>query len=321
MSSIVPRTALLAKLMQSIGEDERFDMTEGVTDATSLLRPAARRTQIEHFWVTYHDYSGVGAAKSDSSRRHSAPSMESGWSLPLRIWIWTSSIASRRPRPGSADSGDFLAVPDPAQLHRAAALSAKTAIANGWMRATDGSVWHGCPRTRSGDRSIEDAGSERLLVQCGARARVLFAHMRRRWRIRADQRRPHVHRGRSARRAAVFARCVDELRAMGVTVGQLGKEYGPGQYEMSVHHGTPIEAVDVTGRSRTRCEICAREWATSRRSCPRSILTGPATVFTSISASGTVDGENDLTPRPTMTPRSLRNGLGFSADCWPMRRR
>ena len=31
---------------------------------------------------------------------------------------------------------------------------------------------------------------------------------------------------------------------MGVTVAQLGKEYGPGQYEMSVKHGTPIRALD-----------------------------------------------------------------------------
>ena len=33
---------------------------------------------------------------------------------------------------------------------------------------------------------------------------------------------------------------IDELRGMGVTVAQLGKEYGPGQYEMSVRHGDPI---------------------------------------------------------------------------------
>jgi len=34
------------------------------------------------------------------------------------------------------------------------------------------------------------------------------------------------------------------LRGMGVTVAQLGKEYGPGQYEMSVQHADPIGAVD-----------------------------------------------------------------------------
>jgi glutamine synthetase len=37
---------------------------------------------------------------------------------------------------------------------------------------------------------------------------------------------------------------IDELRGMGVTVVQLGKEYGPGQYEMSVDHADPIGAVD-----------------------------------------------------------------------------
>lgn len=40
------------------------------------------------------------------------------------------------------------------------------------------------------------------------------------------------------------AHVIDELRGMGVTVAQLGKEYGPGQYEMSVRHADPIRAVD-----------------------------------------------------------------------------
>jgi glutamine synthetase len=31
---------------------------------------------------------------------------------------------------------------------------------------------------------------------------------------------------------------------MGVTVAQIGKEYGPGQYEMSIRHADPIRAVD-----------------------------------------------------------------------------
>ena len=46
-----------------------------------------------------------------------------------------------------ADSGDFLAVPDP----RSYALLPRfpgTARCHAWMRATDGSVWEGCPRTR-----------------------------------------------------------------------------------------------------------------------------------------------------------------------------
>jgi glutamine synthetase len=37
---------------------------------------------------------------------------------------------------------------------------------------------------------------------------------------------------------------VDELGGMGTTVAQLGKEYGPGQYEISVRHDDPVAAVD-----------------------------------------------------------------------------
>ncbi len=37
---------------------------------------------------------------------------------------------------------------------------------------------------------------------------------------------------------------MEELAGMGVLIPQLHKEYGPGQYEASIQHGTPIEAVD-----------------------------------------------------------------------------
>ena len=54
-------------------------------------------------------------------------------------------------------------------------------------------------------------------------------------------------------------RVVDELRAMGVTVAQLGKEYGPGQYEMSVHHTDPIAAVDDYWSLKDAVRIVARD--------------------------------------------------------------
>ena len=46
-----------------------------------------------------------------------------------------------------ADSGDFLAVPDP-RSYAVLPRYPRTARVNSWMRATDGQPWQGCPRTR-----------------------------------------------------------------------------------------------------------------------------------------------------------------------------
>jgi glutamine synthetase len=43
---------------------------------------------------------------------------------------------------------------------------------------------------------------------------------------------------------AFIVELMDELAGMGIAVAQFHKEYGDGQYELSIAHGTPIEAVD-----------------------------------------------------------------------------
>ena len=200
-----------------------------------------REDAIEHFWVTYHDYSGIAASKSippegfESAVNDGAVFAKANLDMdildhqpPTAIWL--------------GDSGDFLAVPDPASY---AVLPGyrKTARAHAWMRDGDGSVWNGCPRTLL-EKQLERLHERGFEVQCAFEPEFyLLDDAGNGEYIPTNNARMFTQEGLQ-REAEFVDGVVSDLRAMGVQVEQIGKEYGPGQYEMSVHHGTPIRALD-----------------------------------------------------------------------------
>ena len=52
----------------------------------------------------------------------------------------------------------------------------------------------------------------------------------------------------------LWQRIIYTLESMDVNVDQLGKEYGPGQYEATTHYAGPLKAVDnyLTFKSNSR---------------------------------------------------------------------
>jgi glutamine synthetase len=196
---------------------------------------------IEHFWVTYYDYSGIGATKSIPPEGF-ASAVETG--AVFAVANLDMDILDHQPSTATwlADSGDFLALPDP-RSYAVVSRFPRTAKANVWMRATDGSVWDGCPRTRL-DRIVEELEGEGYVAQCALEPEFyLLNKLSDTEYAPANATRMFTQEG--LQQAQPFsAEVVDELRAMGVIVAQLGKEYGPAQYEMSVRHGAPIKAID-----------------------------------------------------------------------------
>lgn len=215
-------------------------MTSGLTDAASLVKQL-EADGIEHFWTTYYDYSGLGCAKSVPPEAHKG-AVETGVVFtPANLDM---DILDHQPPTATwlANSGDFLAVPDPSS-YTVLPRFPRTAKANVWMRATDGSEWQGCPRTRL-QAIVDEIGSEGYQVQSALEPEFYLLR-----KTGPGEYEP-VNNSRMFTQAGLqigqpFATwVVDELRAMRVPVDQLGKEYGPGQYEMSVHHGTPLESID-----------------------------------------------------------------------------
>ena len=196
---------------------------------------------IENLWVVYHDYSGRSCAKTIPKEMFEA--------VAERGVVFAHANLSMRiddHQPGDAtflaDSGDFLAVPDPSTYARVPNQPA-TARVHVYMRADDLSPWQGCPRTRLG--RILDAYAER-----GSSVRAGFEPEFFLFRIGEDgEYVPADHDGMYTvqgldRHNALWRSVIDDLREMGITVEQLGKEYGPAQYEATTRYAEALRAVD-----------------------------------------------------------------------------
>ena len=210
-------------------------------DSTALLA-RLNADEIEHLWVIYHDYGGRAQGKT-LPRESFRSAVNDGVVFAMANLDMDANDRQAAGATLLADSGDFLAVPDP-RSYAVLPRYPRTARCHSWMRATDGSVWDGCPRTRlaAAVADLRDLGYSAqvalepefyLLYPGGGDADYAAINATRMF----------SQAGLAAERDFV-ERVIDELRAMGVTVAQLGKEYGPGQYEMSVHHADPLRAVD-----------------------------------------------------------------------------
>lgn len=196
---------------------------------------------IERFWVAYHDYGGFAQAKTLPPHSFRG-AIEDGVVFAMANLNMTADNHQAPDATLLADSGDFLAVPDPRSYARVPRFP-RTARCHAWMRATDGSVWQGCPRTRLA-AAIDD------LAELGYSAQLALEPEFYLLLPDGTSEYEPVNSTRMFSQAGLAAEhefidyVVDELREMGVTVAQLGKEYGPGQYEISVRHSDPMNAVD-----------------------------------------------------------------------------
>src|ERR671917_1124648 len=217
-------------------------MDDRPVDSTSLLA-RLDADAIEHFWVAYHDYGGRAQAKTLPPESFRS-AVNNGVVFAKANLNMAADDHQALGANLLADSGDFLAVPDP-RSYAVLPRYPGTALCHAWMRATDGSVWEGCPRTRltCAVDELRDLGysaqvalePEFYLLKALEGNGADYAP--------TNTTRTFSQTGLATERVFV-ERLVDELRAMGVTVAQIGKEYGPGQYEMSIRHAEPIRAVD-----------------------------------------------------------------------------
>jgi glutamine synthetase len=209
----------------------------------------------DFLWVVYHDYSNLARAKVVTRDRFTEAA-ERGVSFAKANW----SIAINDhliPNPGfAADSGDFLARPDMATLvsvpHRPRVAEVLSDLTD-----EDGAPWDGDPRGRL------KAGVA-ALAGLGLRAKVAFetefllaVPLEDGWRP-ADRGRMFTLDEVEAR-WGWCARVLDALWAMQIPVHQLGKEYGMGQYELSLLPTDPVGAVDRFLLARQVIKALARD--------------------------------------------------------------
>lgn len=267
-------------------------MPDAPVDAATLLT-RLQEDGIAHLWVIYHDYSGIGCAKTVP--REGFPSVVDGGvvfalaNLDMDILDHQAATATLL-----ADSGDFLAVPDP----RSYALLPRypnTARVHAWMRATDGSPWSGCPRTRLA-AAVEELRREGLSVQAALEPEFYLVTRDERGEYQPVTTTRMFTQAGLAAEHELIARVVGELREMGVGVAQLGKEYGVGQYEMTVRHASPIQAVDDYYSLKEAVRDIAREFDYLATFMPKPYAHWTGSSLHVHLSVWDVDGQTDLTP-------------------------
>ena len=196
---------------------------------------------IENLWVIYHDYGGRSCAKT-VPREQFAAAAERG------VVFARANLSMRfddhQPDDATflADTGDFLAVPDPASYARVPWQPA-TARVHARMHRDDLSPWEGCPRTRL--EGLLDAYAARgLRVRAGFEPEfILFRRGEDGEYVPADHDGMFTVRGLD-RHYPLWRSVIGDLREMGIVVEQLGKEYGPAQYEGTTRYDDAMRAVD-----------------------------------------------------------------------------
>ena len=195
---------------------------------------------VDALWVVYHDYSGLGRAKAVPRARFEEVAAEG---VTFAMANWDLAITDEQvPHPVfGADSGDFRAVPDPGTL---VVLPHRARVAQAFARLTDdlGRPWAGDPRAAMAaqvDR-LERLG---IALRVAFEAEFVVVTGTDPMGLLTDTSRMFAVEGLDAR-WLFGARILNDLEAVGVRVHQIAKEYGPGQFEVSLLPAEPLVAVD-----------------------------------------------------------------------------
>jgi glutamine synthetase len=227
---------------------------------TDASRALDRLEQIapDFLWVIYHDYLSLPHAKTVTRNRFEEV-VNRGVTWAKANWNF-STDDHMLPEPFfGADSGDLVARPDPATL---VPVPYRPRVAQALSDLYDdlGRPWEGDPRRRL----RHQVGALRGL---GLDARVAFEAEFQIVRAAPDTsgRWDPVDRGRMFTldpiedHWSLAERIYDTLEAMGIPVHQLAREYGPGQFELSLMPADPLTAADRYVVARQVVKALARE--------------------------------------------------------------
>ncbi len=196
---------------------------------------------IEHLWVTYHDYNGRACAKTlPKSKFESA--VEDGVVFARANLNFGVHDHNAPDGLWQAQTGDFLALPDP-EAYWKLPYHENTAIVLSDMMTEGGDSFAGCPR-QSLRQTVARYAARAMNVTAGLEAE--FSLFRK---TTAGEYTPSRAGGMFTvaglnQFADLLHEIVAALEAMGLQVEQLGKEYGPSQFEFTLRYDNPLAAAD-----------------------------------------------------------------------------
>lgn len=225
----------------------------------AALQSLARRVDAAEYkgvWIIFHDYNTRSCSKWIPPAAFHSALVSGGVFARANLNFTIDDQQAVQPRFG-ADTGDFLAIPDPETLS-SAPLQPGIGQVFSYLHTEDGELWEGCPRGRL-DAMVQE------LADRGFSARVAFEPEFSLFREDADGALEPADRAMmySTERINTYASLLHSIeRALAdqdVRVIQIGSEYGAGQIEINLQHQSPLAAADATLRLRDTVKVLAAD--------------------------------------------------------------
>jgi glutamine synthetase len=243
---------------------EHKDRTIDPALVTATIERLAR-LDVDALWVVYHDYSGLGRAKAVPRVRFEEVAAEG---VTFAMANWDLAITDEQvPHPVfGADSGDFRAVPDPATL---VAVPHRPGVAQAFALLTDdtGRPWEGDPRAAL-VRQVERLRGLGVELRVAFEAEFVVVNGDDPAALLEDTGPMFAVEGLDAR-WPLGERLLRDFDAVGVAVHQFAKEYGPGQFEVSLLPVDPLAAADRFLLARQLIRAAARDAALTASFMPK----------------------------------------------------
>ncbi len=264
--------------------------------------------EIERLWVVYHDYLGRGGGKIIP--KGSFRSAVRGGVIFARANLdFDHHDHQVEGADYLANSGDFLAVPDPSSYGLLPQFPA-TARVQAFMRQDDGLPWDGCPRTRL-VAMVDALRDEGYAVMAALEPEFYIVRRDERGDLHPVSTSPMFSAAGLAAEEPFLRRVLDLLAGMGVQVPQIGQEYSPGQYELSTVHGDPMTAINNYYAVREAVRDAAVELGYEATFMPKPYSDWSGNSLHVHLSVWDATGTNDLTPDPGDQVSISRAGRQF----------
>ena len=209
-------------------------------DARAALVARAKADGISELWVICHDLSGRAQVRSVPYQR--LDRVLTGGVSFARANIDFNVLDHQVPDfVFGAETGDFLAVPDPATYARVPHHQG-AARTYSFLHDADGGSWAGCARAAL--RAMDARYADR-----GLALRVAFEPECYLLPVTEANHRPTARPTMFSLNAlesqrVLMSQVMTSLAEMGVELEQVAPEFGPGQYEINIAHQPPLRAAD-----------------------------------------------------------------------------
>jgi glutamine synthetase len=210
------------------------------TDARAALVARAKEDGISEVWVIYHDLSGRAQVRSVPYQR--LERVLTGGVSFARANLDFNVLDHQVPDfVFGAETGDFLAVPDPATYARVPHHPG-AARTYSFLHEADGEPWPGCARATLGAMNARYLSRGLALRTAFEPECYLLAATDENHKPTARPTMFSLNALESQR--LLMSRVMSSLAEMGVELEQVAPEFGPGQYEINIVHQPPLRAAD-----------------------------------------------------------------------------